>query len=105
MAYEMDSIEARAHSCLAFNDYMRAFEIASEWLNPTNPNRLGLTLNLALFCREVLGKDQHACHLAKFGFDEAVSLIEIFPKYEVSESSFSALTIPKGHLISWTSRP
>ena len=104
-AYGMDNIEARLHSCLAFNDYMAAFRIASEWLNPANPNRLGLTLNFALFYHEVLGQDQHACHLAKFGFDEAVRFIDLFPEHEVSENSFSALSILKGHLISWTSRP
>ena len=105
MAYGMGSIEARLHSCLAFNDYMAAFGIASEWLNPANPNRLGLTLNFALFYHEVLGRNQHACHLAKFGFDEAVRFIDVFPEYEVSENSFSALSILKGHLLSWTSRP
>ena len=104
MAYGMDSIETRLHSCLAFNDYTMAFGIASERLNPANPNRLGLTLNFALFFHGVLGLDQHACHLAKFGFDEAIKFIDVFPEYEVSENSFSALSILKGHLISWTSR-
>jgi hypothetical protein len=59
----------------------------------------GLTLNFALFYREVLGRDQDARHLSKFGFDEAAGLISIFPEYEVSESTSSALSIFKGHLI------
>jgi len=101
----MDSIEARLQSSLALNDYMAAFGVASELLNPASPNRLGLTLNFALFYREVLGRDQHACHLAKFGFDEAVRFIDTSPEYEVSENSFSALSILKEHMISWTSGP
>lgn len=84
---------------------MAAFEVTSEWLNPVNPNRLGLTLNLALPYREVLGWDQHACHLAKFGFDGAVRFISAFPEYEVPENTFSALSILKEHLISCTTRP
>lgn len=105
MAYGMDSIEGWcAQSCLAFNDYMTAFRAAPEWLNPADPNRPGLTLNSALFYRGVLGWDQHACHLSKFGLDEAVRFISVFPEYEVSENASSALSIFKGHLISWTSR-
>lgn len=74
-------------------------------LNPANPNRLGLTLNFALFYHKVLGWDLHACHLAKFGFDEAVRFIETFPEYEVSEDSYLALCALKECMISWTSCP
>lgn len=104
MAFGTDSIETRLHSHLAFNDYIAAFGIASESLNPADPDRLGLTLNFAVFYRGVLGRDQHACHLAKFGFDEAVKFIETFPEYEVSEDSFLALSILKEHMVSWTSQ-
>ena len=45
-------------------------------------------------------RDQHTCHLAVFGFDEAVRFTNVTPEYEVSESSFSALRILKGHLTS-----
>jgi hypothetical protein len=103
MAYGTDSIETCLYSRLAFDDYMAAFGVASECLNPANPNRLGLTLNFALFYREVLGQDQHACHLAKFGFDEAVRFIDTFPEYEAPEDSFMALSILREHMISWTS--
>lgn len=103
MTCGVESIETRLHSGLAFNDYSAAFGIASEQLNPTNLNRLGLTLNFALFYHEVLGQDQHACHLAKFGFDEAVTFIEAFPERDVPEDSFLALSMLKEHMISWTS--
>lgn len=103
MTYGMESIETRLHSRLAFNDYMAAFGVASEWLNPTDLNRLGLTLNFALFYHEVLGQDQHACHLAKFGFDEAVTFIEAFPEHDVPGDSFLALNMLKESMISWTS--
>lgn len=104
MAFGMGNIETRLHSRLAFNDYVAAFGIASESLNPADPDRLGLTLNFAVFYREVLGRDQHACHLAKFGFDEAVTFIEAFPEYEVPEDSFLTLSILKECMISWTSQ-
>lgn len=105
LAYGMDSIEARLQSGLALIDYIMAFEVASEWLNPASPNRLGLTLNFALFYREVLGWNQHACHLAKFGFDEAVRFISVHSEHDVPENTFSVLSILKGHLISWAARP
>lgn len=103
MTYGVESIETRLHSGLAFSGYSAAFGIASEQLNPTDLNRLGLTLNFALFYHEVLGQDQHACHLAKFGFDEAVAFIEGFPEHDVPEDSFLALSMLKEHMISWTS--
>lgn len=105
MAYGMDNIETRLHSRLAYSDYMAAFGVASEWLDPANPNRLGLTLNFALFYHEALGQNHHACHLAKYGFDEAVRFIDTFPEYEVPDDSFLALSILKEHMISWTSQP
>lgn len=99
MAFRMDDIETRQ----AFNEYIAAFRIASEWLGPADPNRLGLTLNFALFYHEVLGWDLHACHLAKFGFGEAVTFIVAFPESDVPEDSFLTLSVLKEHMISWTS--
>jgi hypothetical protein len=103
MTYGPESIESRLHSRLALDDYTAAFGVASEWLNPADLNRLGLTLNFALFFKEVLGQDQHACHLAKFGFDEAVTFIGASPEHDVPEDSFLALSMLKEHMISWTS--
>lgn len=104
MAYGMDNIQTRLYSYIPFKNYMVAFGIAMELLNPANPNRLVLTLNFALFYHEVLGWDQHACHLAKFGFDEAVRFIDTFPEYDVDGDSFMALSILKEHMTSWTSQ-
>lgn len=105
MAYGADNIQTHLYSHMPFYDYIAAFEVALKLLNPANPNRLGLTLNFALFYHEVLGWDQHACHLAKFGFDEAVRFIDTFPEYDVSEDSFVALHVLKECMISWTSCP
>ncbi|KAF9651720.1 hypothetical protein BDM02DRAFT_3258888 [Thelephora ganbajun] len=41
----------------------------------------------------------------RFWFDEAASFTDASLEYDVSESSFLILSILKGYLISWTSRP
>ena len=105
MAYGTDNIQTRLYSHIPFHNYIAAFGVALESLDPANPNRLGLTLNFALFYHKVLGWDQHACHLAKFGFDEAIDFIETFPEYDVPEDSYLALNVLKECMTSWTSLP
>lgn len=104
MAYGTDSVQTSLRSHAPFRIYLLALEIALNSLNPVNPNRLDLTLNLALFYHEVLGLHQHACHFAKFGFDEAVKYIGEFPEYEVPDVSFQTMNTLKEHMTSWTSR-
>lgn len=103
MAYGVSSIQTRLYSHMPFKSYAAALRIALESLNPANSNRLGLTLNFALFYHEVLEWDQHACHLAKFGFDEATGFIDTFPEYDIPRDSFVILGVLKECMISWTS--
>lgn len=103
MAYGMDKTETRLYSYIPLSHYIMAFGVALELLNPANQIRLHLTLNFAQFYHEVLGWDQHACHLAKFGFDEAVGIINTFPEYDAPIDSFAVLHILKESMISWTS--
>lgn len=92
-------LSARLHSCLAFNDCVTAFGVVSELLNRASPDRVGLTPNFAFPRREATGWDQHACHLAKSGFDEAARLISVFP------GAHFRLSIFKGRPVLWTTRP
>ncbi|KAK3276316.1 hypothetical protein CYMTET_15599 [Cymbomonas tetramitiformis] len=56
----------------ALDAYREASELGSRTLAPTDPIRLGLALNFAVFFYEILDSPERACSLAKLAFDEAV---------------------------------
>lgn len=55
--------------------YQEAAKIAAE-MEPTNPVRLGLALNMSVFDYEILKEPERAIQTAKMAFDQAISKLD-----------------------------
>nr|VWO95225.1 Cellulose-growth-specific protein [Ganoderma boninense] len=53
--------------------YKSAYQHALATLPATHPTRLGLALNFAVYFHDIMRSPEHACHLAKHAFDEAIA--------------------------------
>lgn len=70
----------------AYDHYMEASNIASEWFGATDPLRLGLALNFSVFYYEVLNSPKRACVLAQKAFDEAAPDLDTLDNETYHES-------------------
>ncbi|CAD7701281.1 unnamed protein product [Ostreobium quekettii] len=90
--------EAAEQTLLA---YKAAQDIALVDLPPTHPIRLGLVLNFSVFYYEILNSPEHACHLAKQGFDEAIRELDTLGEESYKDSTL-IMQLLRDNLTLWT---
>lgn len=66
--------------------YHNAYEDAAA-LNPTNPIRLGLSLNYSVFLYEIVKHKEDACALAKTAFDDAIQKLDTLEEIDYKDST------------------
>ncbi|CAN6619603.1 protein Bmh1p [Trichomonascus vanleenenianus] len=81
--------------------YKAASEIANVELPPTHPIRLGLALNFSVFYYEILNSPDHACHLAKLAFDDAIAELDSLSEESYKDSTL-IMQLLKDNLTLWT---
>ncbi|XP_046548853.1 14-3-3 protein homolog 2-like isoform X2 [Haliotis rubra] len=82
--------------------YQQAMELAMKELLPTNPNRLGLVLNISLFYYTILDSREKACNIGNKGVELAEENIEAAEK-ETWEESLRIIQVIKNNVKNWTS--
>lgn len=85
----------------SLESYQAASEIATTELPPTHPIRLGLALNFSVFYYEILNSPDHACHLAKMAFDDAIAELDILSEDSYKDSTL-IMQLLKDNLTLWT---
>lgn len=93
-----DRKEAAEHTLMA---YKAAQDIALVDLAPTHPIRLGLALNFSVFYYEILNSPEHACHLAKQAFDEAIRELDTLGEESYKDSTL-IMQLLRDNLTLWT---
>jgi 14-3-3 protein epsilon len=85
----------------SLESYQSASEIAGVELPPTHPIRLGLALNFSVFYYEILNSPDHACHLAKLAFDDAIAELDTLSEESYKDSTL-IMQLLKDNLTLWT---
>ena len=67
--------------------YSEAMDIAKKEMSPTHPIRLGLALNFSVFYYEIMNSPDHACHLAKSAFDDAIAELDTLNEESYKDST------------------
>lgn len=86
----------------ARESYLKAMDIATKNLAPTDPIRLGLALNFSVFYYEVENNPKLACELAKSSFDAAVSEVDSLEEESYKDST-TIMQLIRDNLTLWTS--
>lgn len=81
--------------------YKSSLDLAIQNLKPTNPIRLGLALNFAVFYYEILNSTDHACNLAKQAFDDCMAELDTLSEEAYNESS-AIMQLLRDNLTLWT---
>lgn len=99
---EFSTSEKRKESAdQSLESYQSASEIANVELPPTHPIRLGLALNFSVFYYEILNSPDHACHLAKLAFDDAIAELDTLSEESYKDSTL-IMQLLKDNLTLWT---
>ncbi|KAF2345541.1 14-3-3 domain [Trinorchestia longiramus] len=83
--------------------YGRAWSLAREKLEPTNPVRLGLALNRSVFYYEIAKDADAACSMAKQAFDESIAQLDSLSEEHYKDSTL-IMQLLRDNLTLWTSR-
>ena len=82
--------------------YKEAYELANKDLPLINNERIGLSLNFALFYYEIKGDKKEGYKLAKNCFEESMKYLEEFEKSK-SKDAIMLIQLLKENLIFWSS--
>jgi len=82
--------------------YSEAMDIAKKEMSPTHPIRLGLALNFSVFYYEIMNSPDHACHLAKSAFDDAIAELDTLNEESYKDSTL-IMQLLRDNLTLWTS--
>jgi len=82
--------------------YGEAMDIAKKNMSPTHPIRLGLALNFSVFYYEIMNSPDHACHLAKSAFDDAIAELDTLNEESYKDSTL-IMQLLRDNLTLWTS--
>ncbi|KAF8655251.1 hypothetical protein AX16_003154 [Volvariella volvacea WC 439] len=97
--------EREQYAELSLGAYKVAYKHAMATLEPIHPTRLGLALNFSVFYHDVRKSPEHACHLAKTAFDDAVLSLDTteanFNLEHILKDSINILQLLKDDLILW----
>eukprot|EP00466_Bigelowiella_natans_P001726 jgi/Bigna1/49742/estExt_Genewise1.C_550070 len=81
--------------------YLQGTELAAEHLEPTDPIRLGLALNLSVCYYEILNNKKEACRLAKQAFDDAISKLDRLEEVQYKDATL-IMQLLRDNLTLWT---
>jgi len=81
--------------------YLEGTELANGTLQPTDPIRLGLALNLSVCYYEILGDRKEACRLAKDAFDQAISKLDKLEEVQYKDATL-IMQLLRDNLTLWT---
>lgn len=81
--------------------YDDALACANNCLQPTNPTRLGLSLNMSVCHYEILKDQQKACKLAKEAFDFAIAKLDSLNDHNYKDSTL-IMQLLRDNLTIWT---
>merc|ERR1712100_46666 len=90
----------QAYKDKALAAYKTAEKTASEALPPTNPIRLGLTLNFSVFYYEICEQEDEASKLAKDAFEDAIDHLDTLSE-EAYKDSTLIMQLLKDNLTLW----
>ena len=82
--------------------YQEALDLANAKMQPTNPIRLGLALNFAVFYYEILDSPDKARQLAKKAFDDAIGELGTMKEDNYKEATL-IMQLLRDNLTLWTS--
>jgi 14-3-3 protein epsilon len=85
----------------SFEAYKAASDIAVTELPPTHPFCLSLALNFSVFYFEILNNRDHACHLTKQAFDDALSELDTLSEESYNDSAY-IMQLLRDNLTLWT---
>ncbi|XP_037960403.1 14-3-3 protein epsilon-like [Teleopsis dalmanni] len=80
-----DYLDAAENSLSA---YKCAYKIAMKSISPTDPIRLGLSLNFSVFYYEILNSPENACNLAETAYDLAFVELDKLTDDECHDTSY-----------------
>lgn len=83
--------------------YLGAHELASRSLAPTDPLRLGVALNFAVFYVDICANAERAIQYAKMAFDAAVAELDTLNADDYRESTL-LLQLIRDNITLWTTR-
>lgn len=81
--------------------YLEGTELSSGHLEPTDPIRLGLALNLSVCYYEILDNRKEACRLAKQAFDDAISKLDKLKEEQYKDATL-IMQLLRDNLTLWT---
>ncbi|XP_033727475.1 14-3-3 protein gamma-like [Pecten maximus] len=88
--------------CESKEAYEKAYEKACEYMQPTHPIRLGLSLNYSVFFYEIDNSPEQACKTAKKAFDEAIAELDTLSEDSYKDSTL-IMQLLRDNLTLWTS--
>jgi len=100
--YLAESVTDQGHDMQAADFYKKAYDLAQEKLQPTDPIRLGLALNYSVCFFEILKDKSKACDLAKAAFDHAISKLDKLEEADYKDSTL-IMQLLRDNLTLWTS--
>lgn len=100
--YRAESVQDKSYDKKAGDYYGKAFKIAEESMEPTNPIRLGLALNYSVCWYEILKDKTRACELAKDAFDAAISKLDKLEEPDYKDATL-IMQLLRDNLTLWTS--
>lgn len=99
-----DSKEKEDVKEISSKAYLEAENIAKEKLPPTDPTRLGLSLNFSVFYYEIEKKIDKACEIAKQAFDNAIAELDRVPEDSYKDSTL-IMQLLRDNLTLWSAGP
>jgi 14-3-3 protein epsilon len=87
LSERLDGVARKERAEKALMSYKLAATMADNVLNPTDPVRLGLSLNFSVFYWEILGFKDRARQVAKAAFDDAAAELDLMGEHDHHEST------------------
>lgn len=100
--YLAEFVTDKEHAEKSAELYTEALTIATKYLKPTHPIRLGLALNCSVCYYEILQDKAKACDLAKNAFDQAISKLDSLDEASYKDSTL-IMQLLRDNLTLWTS--
>ncbi|CAI6065623.1 unnamed protein product [Clonostachys chloroleuca] len=92
----------RAAVSSAYNAYKIATDMVQPKFTASHRLRLSLALNVSVFYYEILNLHDHARHLAKRAFDDAIAELDALTK-EPNDASIAIIHLLRDNLVLWMS--
>jgi len=100
--YESEFMPGKSLDQKSLTYYVQAMKLAELHLEPTDPIRLGVSLNYSVCLFEILHQKKKACDVAKAAFDKAIDKLDDLDESFYKDSTL-IMQLLRDNLTLWTS--